>query len=98
MSFAIQNMEGKHLGFLLFSGNGNSGDCIFRSLPSEREQFDSSESELLFNLQNSGEFDYSLSAGATHISQARNSASININSGLLNINGVKFKLVQLERS
>ena len=98
MSYAIQNMEGKHLGFLLFAGDENSGDCVFRSLPSETAQFDSPDSELLFTLQSSGEFSYAVNAGVTHISQLNNSAAISINNNSLNVNDAKFKVVQLENS
>lgn len=98
MSYAIQNMEGKHLGFLLFAGNENSGDCIFRSLPSETAQFDSSDSELLFTLQNSGEFSYVVNAGVIHISQPSNPTSISINNSLLNVKDAKFKVVKIENS
>jgi len=98
MSYAIQNMEGKQLGFLLFAGDENSGDCIFRSLPSETAQFDCPDSELLFTLQNSGEFSYTVNAGVTNISQLSNSAAICINGNLLNVNDEKFKVVRLESS
>lgn len=98
MSYAIQNMEGKHLGFLLFAGDENSGECIFRSLPSETAKFGSPDSELLLTLQSSGEFSYKVNAGVTHISHPSYSPVISINNNFLSVNDVKFKVVQLEKS
>ena len=59
MTFAIQTTDGQHLGFLLFAGGPESGDCIFRSLPNESGNFDIAESEHLFDLQQRGEFRWS---------------------------------------
>jgi hypothetical protein len=57
-TFAIQNTQGKHLGFLLMVGSA-SGDCIFRSLPTEANNFETPESEHLYQLQTYGEFSWS---------------------------------------
>lgn len=58
MSYAIRTLGGEHLGFLLMAGGPGSGNCIFRSLPFESENFDIAESEYLFALQQQGEFQW----------------------------------------
>ena len=56
MSFAIKDKNGEHLGFLLLAGEGEKGDCIFRSLPNKSELFETPESEILSQYQEQGEF------------------------------------------
>ncbi|RXJ66756.1 hypothetical protein CS022_24505 [Veronia nyctiphanis] len=98
MSYAITSEEGKHLGFLLLAGDEAQGDCIFRSLPRESEQFDSVEYELLFNLQNAGEFQYRAGAEGVLISHGSMPEPIALNRNDLNIGPNVLKVVKLENS
>jgi len=98
MSFAIQNEKGKHLGFLLMVGSDNVGDCIFRSLPSESDGFECAESELLFNLQSLGEFNYSRSEELVGITQPGFTDEIIISGNGIEVGGIRLQLVPLENS
>ena len=60
-TYAIRTVEGQHLGFLLMAGGPEAGDCIFRSLPFDSENFDIPESTHLYALQQQGEFQWRLS-------------------------------------
>ena len=64
-AIAIQNPSGRHIGFLLSTPNYaepdtgiEHGDCIFRSLPTEAEDFSDPLAEELFSLQQQGEFEF----------------------------------------
>ena len=94
MNYAIQNLEGKHHGFLLMASN----DCIFRSLPTESEQFETVEAELLFKLQNIGEFQYSKIGSVINIANPNYSELISITDSILNIGSYKFKVIELANS
>jgi hypothetical protein len=94
MSYAIQNSEGKHLGFLLMAGDNGSGDCIFRSLPNEKGVFDSVESECLYELQCMGEFTYRLEGGQTEICNSHK--SIVLKGGSILADNNKFRVKKLE--
>lgn len=59
LTFAIQNSNGDHLGFLLMVGS-TSGDCIFRSLPANPNNLETPESNHLLTLQNQGEFSWKM--------------------------------------
>jgi hypothetical protein len=48
-AIAISSLENKHLGFLLLSGEGNQGDCIFSLVPKDAKVFDTSEFKYLEN-------------------------------------------------
>ena len=94
MSYAIQNLEGKHHGFLLMASN----DCIFRSLPTESDQLETKESQLLFELQNVGEFQYSKNGSIINITNPNYSEVITITNSVLNIGNNKFKVIELANS
>lgn len=64
LTFAIQNSNGEHLGFLLMVGNA-VGDCIFRSLPANEDNLDTPETKHLFALQNQGEFSWEMQQDKT---------------------------------
>lgn len=64
-AIAIKNPAGRHIGFLLSAPNYadpdtgiEHGDCIFRSLPSDAEDFSDPLAEELFSLQQQGEFEF----------------------------------------
>jgi len=94
MSFAIQNMEGRHHGFILMAEK----DCIFRSLPNESDQFKTIEAELLFELQNIGEFQHEKTGAVIKITNPNYSEVITIADSTLNIGGNKFKVIELGNS
>ncbi len=55
MSYAVSNLDGDHLGFIVLSGGPDSGDCLVRSLPAERAHAEFPESQPLLTLQSCGE-------------------------------------------
>ena len=64
-TIAIKNPAGRHIGFLLSAPNYadpdtgiEHGDCIFRSLPTNAEDFVDPLAEELFSLQQQGEFEF----------------------------------------
>jgi len=75
-AIAIKNPAGRHIGFLLSASNhadsqsgDESGDCIFRSLPSNGDDFDDPLAKELFSLQEKGEFVFRMTindAGRTY--------------------------------
>ncbi|MEM7146212.1 MAG: hypothetical protein AAF591_13830 [Verrucomicrobiota bacterium] len=69
-AIAIKNPAGRHIGFLLSAPNYadpdtgvEHGDCIFRSLPRDTEDFDDPLAEELFSLQQQGEFEFRMIPG-----------------------------------
>lgn len=64
LTFAIQNSNGDHLGFLLMVGS-TSGDCIFRSLPATANNLDTPATKHLFALQNQGGFSWEMQQDKT---------------------------------
>ena len=64
-AIAIKSPAGRHIGFLLSAPNYadpdtgiEHGDCIFRSLPANAEDFVDPLAEELFGLQQQGEFEF----------------------------------------
>ena len=64
-AIAIKNPSGRHIGFLLSAPNYadpdtgvEHGDCIFRSLPTDADDFADPLAEELFALQQQGEFEF----------------------------------------
>lgn len=64
-AIAIKNPAGRHIGFLLSAPNYadpddgcEHGDCIFRSLPTNAEDFADPLADELFSLQQQGEFEF----------------------------------------
>ncbi|MFK8031997.1 MAG: hypothetical protein AB8G18_17335 [Gammaproteobacteria bacterium] len=55
MTYAISNVEGDHLGFILLSGGPDSGDCLVRSQPFDSHVKETNESVFLRKLQLLGE-------------------------------------------
>jgi len=98
MSFAILNSDGDHLGFLLLAGEGDSGDCIFRSLPAKSELFDSEPSEVLYYLQEQGEFSWRRHAEQIEVSGPSQVVVASINDQVLLVGRVAFKVVPLNAS
>ena len=95
MSFAVNNKNGEHLGFILFSGDEKNGDCIFRCLPNKSELFDTEEANILNQLQEIGEFSYSLISDKYEIINDRLTSQIVINNLSFQINGVTFLVKEL---
>ena len=64
LSIAITTEDHKHIGFLLLApdesvhGGVETGDCIFRSLPADAEDFEHPLAERLYGYQQIGEFRY----------------------------------------
>lgn len=75
-AIAIKNPAGRHIGFLLSAPSHadpdtgiEHGDCIFRSLPPNAEDFADPLAEELFSLQQQGEFEFHMitsDAGQTY--------------------------------
>lgn len=75
-AIAIKNAAGRHIGFLLSAPNYadpdtgiEHGDCIFRSLPTDANDFPDPLAEELFSLQQHGEFEFRMimnDAGQTY--------------------------------
>lgn len=60
-SLAVRACSGSHLGFILFSGSQQSGDCIFQVLPTESDVFGDSSFQFLepFGFRIAGEHRWS---------------------------------------
>jgi hypothetical protein len=97
MSYAIQNTDGEHLGFLfvLAEKEGSGGDCIFRSLPFTPELFDAPESELLFHYQELGEFQWAVTQQGLEIQHPETGETAAITGDTLNINGLIYRVVDM---
>ena len=95
MSYAIENLRGDHLGFLLFSGEGESGDCIFRCLPRKREVFDAPESMQLTKLQEEGEFRWRMKNHIIEVSTRQGSVIARIENGRCDLFDMKLKFIKL---
>jgi len=95
MSYAIQNTNGEHLGFLLLSGEGENGDCIFRSLPKNPELFESNETKLLYSYQEQGEFQWLVTSDGLKIKHPSTGNTALISGNELNINGQLFKIIKI---
>lgn len=98
MSYAINNVNGQHLGFLLISGDEESGECIFRSLPNNPDVFDSEESQLLHNFQEQGEFHWNVTSNGIEITHPKTESKALINDEELRINGLILKIVNMNAS
>ena len=98
MSYAIQNRNGDHLGFLLMAGENNNGECIFRSLPGKPELFETEESDLLFHLQEQGEFTWIVTTEGIEITNEATGSSAVISNGVLKIKGFNFNVVDMGAS
>ncbi len=98
MTFAIQNTEGKHLGFLLMVGDGKGGDCIFRSLPQDAELFESEETKLLYEMQLLGEFSYQIASHSMTFQHPRFPHEASMKSGVLKIAELEFKTQRVKKS
>ena len=97
MSFAIQSIDGQHLGFLLFAGGPAEGDCIFRSLPSETEGFELPESDHLFELQQQGEFRwFDVGDGGFRIEGAPEETVAEIIDGEMTSSNHRFLVIRLK--
>ena len=95
MSYAIQNIENEHLGFLLMDGGSSSGDCIFRSLPNKSEIFETEVSKILSQLQNLGEFQYTDSDEEISINHTALTEPIVIKDSFFYLNNQQFKVVEM---
>lgn len=98
MSFAILNSDGEHLGFLLLAGEDSSGDCIFRSLPSKAELFDTEASKVLYRLQEQGEFSWQKTENRFEVSAPDQTLVASIENQSLQIGGIQFQAVDLNAS
>lgn len=98
MGYAIQNMENEHLGFLLMAEENSSGDCIFRSLPNKAEIFEREVSNILSELQELGEFQYSYGDKELSINHTALTEQIIIKEGSFNLNGQQFKVIDMSES
>ncbi len=96
MSYAIQNENGDHLGFLLMSDKNDIRDCIFRSLPIKSNLFESKESEILFNYQELGEFQWNKTIDGIEIKHPKTGNNAFLSDGKLTINNAKFNIVQIQ--
>ena len=95
MSFAIQNKEGEHLGFLLIAGEGMNGDCIFRFLPSNPALFSSQDTALLRSYQEQGEFQWQRSSKGLMIKNANTGSEAILNDNKIEMNGQKFTVINM---
>ena len=93
MSYAINNENGEHLGFLLIAGEGKNGECIFRSLPNKPELFETEESKLLSILQEQGEFQWSVTSNGLEINNQITGSKAILNNSVLTINGHIYNVV-----
>ena len=98
MSYAIQNKDGEHLGFLLMAGEGEKGDCIFRSLPNKSELFETPGSEILSQLQEQGEFEWQVTNGKVEIEHPETKERAVIEDGMMKIGDYHFKAISIAAS
>ena len=98
MSYAIHNTKGEHLGFLLLAGEGENGDCIFRSLPGKPELFDTEETGILYSFQEEGEFQWNLTQNGLDIVNKLTGSKATLSGEELSINGYTFKVVDMGAS
>lgn len=99
MSFAVQTTSGRHLGFLLFASGSRSGNCLFRSLPTESADFDLPESQHLYELQQTGEFRWVDSGqGCFSIEDADGGSVAVIEQEQMTSSGLVFRVMRLGSS
>lgn len=98
MTYAIQNSEGQHMGFLLMAGGETSGDCIFRSLPRESELFDTNDAKLLYEMQLLGEFSYLVAGDTVTFKHPRFSRNVSMRGGLLKAGDIEFRVQRAKKS
>jgi len=98
MSYALQNKDGEHLGFLLLAGEGGKGDCIFRSLPNKSELFETPESEILSHFQELGEFKWNTRDKKLEIEHPETKKCAVIENGEMEIDEYIFKTISISAS
>jgi len=87
-------MAGKQHGFLLKVGD----NCIFRSLPVESEQFETTEAEVLYELQNIGEFIVIENSNGLNISHPEYDKPITLIDNVLKVGDIQYKVAELENT
>ncbi len=58
MTYAISNIHGDHLGFIVMSGGPDAGDCAIRSIAADKAIESTKEFEFLASLQRAGELQW----------------------------------------
>lgn len=82
----IQSASGEHFGFILFSGDPPSGDCIFQLLPGNSDAFHDPAFRLLetHGFRTAGEHRWQLRDGVIYLALSRGgSATIDLAGGRL---------------
>ena len=97
MTYAIRRISKEHLGFILTSGGPNSGNCIFRSLPVNSNDFDAPDSVLLYDLQVRGEFRWLREGDTVLVKDDHGLVIARISEGNLSIGDFTFETVALDR-
>ena len=95
MSFAIQNLEGQLLGFLLMTNQGPYGECIFRLSPKKSNIFENENLDALQELQTIGKLRFIISKDVIHIRHPKISEPIIIENNLLTVQEQAYQLVEL---
>jgi len=97
MSYAIRRTSKEHLGFILTRGGPDSGLCIFRSLPTNRKDFDALDSALLYDLQVRGEFRWFREGTSVLVKDDDDNVVAEISEGKLSIENFTLEAVSIER-
>ncbi|MGQ8366996.1 hypothetical protein [Glaciecola sp. 1036] len=92
MRFAIQDAKNRYLGFIVFAGNEQQGECVFRPLPKEVVRPKSENLELLYRLQDIREFSYVKHADSYYIFHESSKFTIKLTSKTLLIDGLALKV------
>ena len=98
MSFAIQNLEGQLLGFLLMTNKGSFGECIFRLFPKKSNTSETRDSDVLQKLQAIGKLKFIILNNVIIIRHPEIPEPIVIENNLFTVNEQQYQLVELDNS
>ena len=98
MSFAIQNLEGQLLGFLLITNKGSFGECIFRLLPKKPNISETNDSDILQKLQAIGKLKFIILNNVIIIRHTEIPESIIIENNVFTADEQQYQLVKLDNS
>ena len=98
MSFAIQNLEGQLLGFLLITNKGSFGECIFRLFPKKSNTSETNDSDILQKLQAIGKLKFIVLNNVIIIRHTEIPESIIIENNVFTADEQQYQLVELNNS
>jgi hypothetical protein len=83
---------------MLFAGEGENGECVFRFLPSKSEMFGSPEIEFLFQYQEQGEFEWRNTGRKIEIENSTTGSQAVMENGTLKNDKCSFIAIRIAAS